>query len=203
MKQYYLKKTLDILKKQYPDLTDIELDEYRYGLEGFYLTVTKSFVIFPIAFILGIGKELLILFIFFNFLRKYACGLHATKSWICLCSSSMIFLTLPFLAKNIVIPMQIKIILGIITTMLFLTYAPADTQKAPIIYKEKRKKQKIISTILCIAFIICSVLISNSTISNLILFSVCVEAIMILPLTYRLFHLPYNNYKNYVMRYNL
>lgn len=203
MKQYYLKKTLGILKKEYPNLTDIELDEYRYGLESFYLTVTKSLIIIPIAFILGIGKELLILFIFFNLLRKYACGLHATKSWICLCSSSMIFLTLPFLAKNIVIPIQIKIILGIIAIILFLVYAPADTKKAPIIYKEKREKQKIISTILCIVFIISSILISNSTISNLILFSVCVESIMILPLTYRLFHLPYNNYKNYVMRYNL
>lgn len=202
MKQYYLKKTLGILKKEYPNLTDIELDEYRYGLEGFYLTMTKSLVIVPTAFILGIGKELLIMFILFNILRKYACGLHATKSWICLFSSSMIFLTLPFLAKNIVIPIQIKIILGIIAILVFLVYAPADTKKAPIIYKEKREKKKFIATILCIIFMICCILISDNTISNLILFSVCVETIMILPITYHMFHLPYNNYKNYVMRYN-
>ena len=142
MKQYYLKKTIAILNKQYPHLNDTELEEYRYGLEGFYLTITKSLIIIPIAFILGIGKELLIMLIFFNFLRKYACGLHATKSWICLVSSSMIFLALPFLAKIIVIPLIAKAILGIVAVTLFFLYAPADTIKAPIIYEEKRKRQK-------------------------------------------------------------
>ena len=203
MKQYYLKKTLSILKQYEPDLSDVELEECRYGLEGFYLTITKSLVIIPIAFILGIGKELLIMLIFFNCLRKYACGLHATKSWICLVSSSMTFLALPFLAKSIVIPLIIKIILGIIATVLFFLYAPADTIKAPIIYEEKRKKQKGIATILCILFAISSMIIINNTISNLILFSIYTEIIMILPLTYHLFHLSYNNYKNYVIENNI
>jgi accessory gene regulator protein AgrB len=45
-------------------------------------------------------------------------------------------------------------------------------------------------------------MIKNNTISNLFLFSVYTEIIMILPFTYHLFHLPYNNYKNYVMSYN-
>ena len=141
--------------------------------------------------------------IFFNCLGKYACGLHATKSWICLVSSSMTFLALPFLAKSIVIPLIIKIILGIIATVLFFLYAPADTIKAPIIYEEKRKKQKGIATILCILFAISSMIIINNTISNLILFSIYTEIIMILPLTYHLFHLSYNNYKNYVIENNI
>ncbi len=203
MKQYYLKKTIAILNKQYPHLNDTELEEYRYGLEGFYLTITKSLIIIPIAFILGIGKELLIMLIFFNFLRKYACGLHATKSWICLVSSSMIFLALPFLAKIIVIPLIAKAILGIVAVTLFFLYAPADTIKAPIIYEEKRKRQKRIATLLCILFSICSMIITNNTISNLILFSIYTEVIMIIPLTYQLFHLSYNNYKNYVIENNI
>ena len=202
MKQYYLKKTLGILRKQYPNLTDVELEECRYGLEGFYLTMTKSFIIIPSAFVLGIGKELLIMLVFFNFLRKYACGLHATKSWICLLSSSIVFLALPFLAKSIVIPLQIKMLLGIFATILFFLYAPADTKKAPIIYKEKREKQKFIATSLCILFTISSILISNNTISNLLLFSIYTEIVMILPLTYQLFHLSYNNYKSYVIECN-
>ena len=56
MKKKYLNLTLGIIKKYNPDLSDIELDEMRYGLEGFYLTITKMVVIIPLAFLLGVGK---------------------------------------------------------------------------------------------------------------------------------------------------
>lgn len=201
MKKKFLKATLSIIKKNNPDFDDIKMDELRYGLEGVYLMVTKMVIIIPAAFLLGIGKELILMLLFYNLLRENAGGLHATKSWMCLLSSSIIFLALPLLSRYVIIPFEFKIILGIIGILFIFKYAPADTKKAPIIRKEKRDKKKFISTIIAIILVFLCVFIQNEVISNLILFGLYTEVVLILPLTYKIFHLSYNNYKTYVPTY--
>lgn len=202
MKKRYLKFTLGVIKKYNPDLTDVQLDEMRYGLEGFYLMVTKMVVIIPLAFLLGVGKELILMLIFYNLLRENAGGLHATKSWMCLLSSSIIFIFLPLLAKEIILSIEWKIIFSIISIILIFIYAPADTVKAPIIKKKNRDKKKFRSTLIAIVYSFICIFIKNDIVSNLILFGVYTEVILILPITYKVFHLSYNNYKNYIPKYN-
>jgi len=201
MKKKYLKYTLGIIKKYNPELTDIQLDEMRYGLEGFYLMITKMIIIIPLAFLLGVGTELILMLIFYNLLRENAGGLHATKSWMCLLSSSIIFIFLPLIAKEVIIPLEFKIILSIIGVILIFIYSPADTKKAPIIKKKNRDKKKFISTIITIIYSFICIFIKNDIISNLILFGVYTEVVLILPITYKIFNLSYNNYKNYVPKY--
>lgn len=142
MKKKFLNMTLNIVKKDNPNITDVQLDEIRYGLEGFYLTLTKMVVIIPLAFLLGVGKELILMLIFYNLLRENAGGLHATKSWMCWLSSSIIFLFFPLLSKRIVFTLTWKVILGIIGIILIFIYAPADTIKAPIIKKKIETKKR-------------------------------------------------------------
>lgn len=199
MKKRFLNFSLNLIKEQYPDTDDIKLDEYRYVLEGFYLTISKLIIIIPLAIILGVFKEMIILLIFFNIIRSTAFGLHATKSWICLVSSSLIFIGIPMIAKALTIPYILKIILGLLGIILIYKYAPADTAKAPIIKEQKRNKYKFISTIKCIILTILYLLIQNELYSNIIIFSIWVEIILILPITYKIFHLSYNNYKEYIL----
>lgn len=201
MKKKYLKFTLEIIKKYNPSLTDIELDEMRYGLEGFYLMITKMIIIIPLAFLLGVGKELILMLIFYNLLRENAGGLHATKSWMCLLSSSIIFIFLPLLAKEIIISIEWKIICSVLGVLLIFIYAPADTKKAPIIKKKNRDKKKFRATIITIIYAFLCIFIKNEVVSNLILFGIYTEIVLILPITYKIFHLSYNNYKNYVPKY--
>ena len=198
LKKKFLAYSTGLIKQYYPETDDIKMEEYKYNLEGFYLTISKMLIIIPIAIILNVFKELLILLLAFNLIREQAHGLHATKSWICLLSSTLVFIGIPLIAKSIIIPFIYKIIISIIGLILIGIYAPADTKKAPIIKKEKRKKLKIKSIIYTIFLIILSLIIKNSTISNLIIFSIWLEVILILPLTYRIFHLSYNNYIEYL-----
>ena len=202
MKKRFLNFASKMIKESYPETDDIKMAEYMYSIEGVYLTFTKMLVIIPLAIILGVFKEMIILLLFFNILRESACGLHATKSWICLVSSSIVFIGIPFLTKVITIPFIIKIILGILGIVLIFKYAPADTKKAPIIKEQKRKKLKIISTINCILLTILSLIIKDSTLSNIIIFSIWIEIFLILPITYKIFHLSYNNYKTYLLNMN-
>jgi len=202
MKKRFLAYSTGLIKKYYPDTDSIKMEEYAYNLEAFYLTVTKMLVIIPTAIILGVIKELLLLLLFFNILREQAHGLHATKSWICLVSSTLIFVGVPFISKIITIPFIIKIILDIIGLLLIALYAPADTVKAPIIKAERRKKYKIKSIIYTIFLIILSLIIKNTVVTNLIIFAIWIEVFLILPITYKIFHLSYNNYIEYLKNMN-
>lgn len=198
LKKRFLAYSTGLIKQYYPNTDDIKMEEYKYNLEGFYLTMSKMLVIIPLAIILGVIKEILILLLSFNLIRTPAHGLHATKSWICLLSSTIMFIGVPLIAKIISIPFVYKIIINLIGLLLISIYAPADTKKAPIIRKEKRKKLKIRSIIITVILIISSLIIKDSTISNLIIFSIWIEVLLILPLTYKIFNLPYNNYIEYL-----
>lgn len=198
MKKKFLKYSLQTVKKYHPEYDDIKMDEMRYGLEGFYLTITKSIIIFAIAILLHVFWEMILMLIFFNILRKSGFGLHASKSWICLTSSTAVFILLPFLAKYIVIPIYIKLVLSILAIALIYLYAPADTIKHPLIYADRRKKYKYTTTINCIILVAILLLVRNEVLSNLILFGIYNEIALILPITYKIFHLSYDNYKDYL-----
>ena len=199
MKKKFLELSTNLIKEYYPEIDDIKMDEYKYSLEGFYLTFTKMLVIIPLSIILGVFKEMIILLFFFNILREPAHGLHATKSWICLLSSSIIFIGIPLLSKILIIPFQLKLFLGIIGILLIYKYAPADTKKAPIIKEKRRNKYKFVSTINCIMLTILYLIVKDEILSNIIIFSILIEIFLILPITYKIFHLSYNNYKTYLL----
>jgi putative agrB-like protein len=203
MKKRFLDYSLKLITNNNPNLSSEKKDELCYGLEGFYLTITKAIFIFSLAYLLGIFKETLIMLIFFNILRTTGFGLHAKKSWMCWVSSTILFIFLPFISRYIVFPLYLKYILGCISIILIALYAPADTIKHPLINKNKRIVLKMLSITFCTLLVILSIIIKNETIDSLIIFGIYVEISLIIPITYKLFHLSYNNYKNYILKNNL
>lgn len=197
MKKRFLNIIRNSIKKQYPNYSEDKLDEIMYGVEGIYLTITKMIIIFIFAFILGVAKELLLLLIAFNFVRLFAFGMHADKSWICLVFSSILFLGGAFLSKYIVLDKVVLYLLYLIVFILVAAYAPADTVKRPLIKKKKRIRFKILSVIVVISYFIITLLITNNLIINVLIFGLIIECILISPLTYKAFKMPYKNYKNY------
>ena len=90
-----------------------------------------------------------------------------------------------------------KITIIIISYINYPAFAPADTVKRPLTNAKKRKYRKIASCIIAFIFSIISILFDN-TISTSIFISLMLEAIMINPITYKLYGMPYKNYKNFV-----
>lgn len=186
--------------KNNKDYTDQKLNEIKYGLEALYLTTTKIAVIYIIAIILNSYKELTLIFLLYGTLRLTGFGIHAKSSKECWVSSLLIFVPIPYLLKFIFIPKYINIILSIIGTILLLIYSPADTEKRPLIHKKKRIMYKIITTTISTIYTILNIVINNNILSNIITFSILLEAIIVLPISYKLFGLKYNNYLNYKER---
>lgn len=199
MKKKFLDWSMNIIKKNYPDYDDDKLAEIKYGLEGFYLTITKLLIIFPIAIITGNFFYMLLLLICFNILRKTGFGVHATTSLNCLISSTIIFIGVPYICKFITISLFYKCIISIISIIFLYLYAPADTKKRPLINRKRCLKYKYITIINACTISIVSMLVTNNTLSNIFLMSVVLEGISVNKLTYKIFNLPFDNYKQYNM----
>lgn len=197
MKKRFLTKIKKDIEKQYPNYSKEKIDEIMYGIEGIYLTITKTIIISLLALILGILKELIILLIAFNFIRLFAFGMHASKSTICLIFSSLLFLCGAYLCKIIIIPNIVCYILYTIVLITISVYSPADTVKRPLIKKKKRIKFKILSIITVLIYFIITMLIENNLIINSLIIGLIIECILILPITYKVFKMPYKNYINY------
>ncbi len=188
---------MDLVKKNNPTYQEEKLEEIRYGLESIYLTYTKIFLIFVLAYFLGIIKETLLLLVTYNIIRTFAFGIHATKSIYCLITSLILFIGGVYVVKYMSLNIYVKAIISIILLICIYKYAPADTYKRPLINERKRKKYKAISTILGIAYVILIIIFNNYIISNYLLIGMLETVIMIHPIVYKIFNLPFDNYKKY------
>ena len=197
MKKFLLKHIIQFIKNNNSNITEMQLEEVEYGLESIYLTITKMIIIFSLATILHILKEVIILTIFYNIIRSTAFGLHATKSIYCLITSLIMFIGGVYICNYINFTFTTKAIVCLICLICIFKYAPADTHKRPIINAKKRKRYKIISFISGSIFTILILAYNTNILSNYLLVGMIYSVIMIHPLVYKIFKLPYDNYKNY------
>jgi len=202
MKEKILKGSMNCIKKQYPNYDEEKLEEIEYGLEAVYITITKTFVIFSFAAVLGIFKEVFLLLVFYNILRTTAFGMHAKKSSHCYIISFVFFIGGGLICKYIDINYYVKLFASIISFICIVKYAPADTYKRPLINAKKRKMYKIITICMSIIYLILIILFNDYSISDYIFMGLLDATLMIHPLVYRMFQLPYNNYKKYDVSYS-
>lgn len=197
MRNAVINKSLLFIKKN-SSYDDEKLAEIKYGLESIYILITKTIIILSVAFILGLFKEVVLFSLLYSLIRMPSFGLHATKSWICLVSSLSIFLIFPLVCKFVIIPIYIKCIISIINVIFIFKNAPADTYKRPIINKKRRERYKFLSVTVASFMCMISYFIKDNFLSNALILSVFVQLFMISPFIYKIFKLPYNNYKKYI-----
>lgn len=197
MKKFIIGNIMKHIKNN-TNYNEIKLAEIEYGLTSIYLTFSKMFIISILALVLGIFKEMIIFSTLYNILRIPSFGLHATKSWICLLITSIFFIGIPIICILIIIPIYIKFIICSLGLIFMFKNSPADTYKRPIINKKRRKIYKIISSIFTFLYSILCFVLKDNFLINCLLFSIILQNFMISPTIYKIFKLPYNNYKNYL-----
>ena len=168
-----------------------------YGLETIYILITKTIFITILSILFGILKEVYLFIIFFGLLRLYSSGMHMKKGIHCTIISTICLLGFPYLSINTSFKYGVKLIIIGISIICFTLYSPADTYKKPLINVKKRKILKIKSIIVLFIYAILTLYIRNSFISSIIIYSIILQVILILPITYKIFNMPYNNYLNY------
>ena len=195
MKEAFLNHTMNFIASNQKGLSEDEKEKLSYGLEGIYMTITKLIIIFLIALALGFIKEFIITLIFFNIIRFPGFGFHASKSIVCLISSTALILGLPYLFTNIEVELNIKIILCLCSIITFIICAPADTWKRPLTNRKKRIIRKVGACTLAIIYSVLIIMFNGKEISNLLLAALLIETVLISPIMYLIFKEPYKNYK--------
>ena len=186
--------------KETNNYDDKKLLEIRYGLETLYLSIFKLIIIIIISFFIHTTYYLCLLFAIYGLLRITGFGLHTKNSLQCWIFSITIFSLFPFLIKHLAINTTFLYIASLVLLILIIIYAPADTEKRPLINKKKRLVYKIITSIITIIYVLIMFITKNLILKKLLFFSIFLEVILILPISYRLLGLKYNNYISYIKK---
>ena len=194
MKDKFIDSCINFLKCNH-SYSETELKKLRYGLEGIYLTITKTIIILLVSIILNIFVESLICIVLFNIIRYFAFGFHAEKSWHCLLLSLFNFVAIPYSLLNIDNSLIFNSIVCLVSLVMILLFAPADTVKRPLKDKKKRIFRKIFTFIIGTIYTLLALWLYKHDISDLLVSSLIITVIVINPITYKLFRQPFNNYK--------
>jgi len=197
MKQAFLDNSISLITKHNKSVSLDDIEKIRYGLEGVYLTIFKLAIIFIMAIIFGIIKEVLLLLLAYNILRFFAFGFHANSSNECLALSIGMFLVLPLGVFTNLILLDFAPLICFVCLIGFLFFSPSDTVKRPLPNKKKRIIRKTISSFLVFIYALICAFSNNTLLINLLVLAVIIEFVMINPITYKVYGQPYNNYKTY------
>lgn len=163
-----------------------------FGLLVLIGEIPKVILILGIAWYFNILKLTLITFIAMSIYRTQAGGFHLEGHISCFMFSLIVFCGTSFLAKAIETSNMnlIYILYGLIFVLDMIViskYAPADTEKIPVINMKKRRKKKMSSYIAVIIIYIYAIGISNSqVVSNICVLTTLIQSIGMTPIAYKI-----------------
>lgn len=196
MKEVFVTHSLAYLKKNNACNKQQE-NIFRYTLESLYSLVTKTSVVLLISIFLGTFQITFISMILFSLLRGFTFGIHASKNSLCWIITLATYSLFPYLIKVVNFPKVFIFSCYGIGLLSILFFAPCDTPKRPLLDKKKRIVNKMLSFGIGGSYVLISFIIHTETFSSIIAFIFLLTIICINPITYKIFKVPYNNYKHY------
>lgn len=190
------------IQNKMPEVDDKRAEVINYGLQLVIGEIPKTFALFIIAYAFGVLKLSILALLFIMPYRTFSGGVHLKTHIGCIIATSLFYIGNAILSKNIVIdPLYIKyIIIALIWTfsmIMIKLYAPADTENVPILRKKDRDLKRNLSYITMTLTLVISIFITNSTISNLLIFGTLMQTISITRFIYKLTNNKYG-YEEYI-----
>ena len=178
------------IRKEMPEMDDERAEVINYGLQNIVGEIPKTFLVFIIAFILGMLKEVLFMFIVLIPYRGASGGFHLKTHLGCIVGTTAFYCGVVLLSQHVILGDITKYILigisWIFGMFMIKLYAPADTENVPILSKKDRKKKQMIAYITYSLGLIAALLIQDNVISNILLFGNLLQTLTITKLAYRL-----------------
>lgn len=179
------------IRKEMPEIDDERAEVINYGLQLVIGEIPKIFLIFVIAYILGVFKLTLLSFLFILPYKSVSGGTHLHTHIGCIIATSIFYIGNAFISQYLVwsssLAKYITVFLIWAFSMIMIQkYAPADTQDVPILRKKERKTKKILSLIIMTITLILGLIIKNNIISNLLIIGTLLQTITITKFMYKL-----------------
>jgi accessory gene regulator B len=185
---------MEFIKKNL-NKTEEEIEILHYGMQVILINVYKLIILFVTAYFLNVFTYTLTAFIIFGVIRSFANGVHADSSIKCIFINYIVFLGNVFLSLNFILNRTVITSIFLISLILVLKYAPADTAERPLVSKNLRKTLKLKAIIIVLISCILNLLLPTSIYRNIIAYAILEESFLITPLAYFIFRKSYNNYE--------
>lgn len=183
--------------KEKLSLEELEFLKIKLGLEVILINLTKGLVVYGLAITLNVFSLTLILHGSYLLIRNKSYGLHANSSAMCTFMSVLLFVFIPLMIKNIILGPVFVSITFLVAFWCLSKYAPADTEKQPLIGAHNREKLRLQALRRCSSLYVIAFLFATNRIGTMITFGVGIQIIFILPITYKLLKRSYCNYEKY------
>lgn len=178
------------IRKEMPEIDDERAEVINYGLQNIIGEIPKTLLLFIIAFLLGMLKEVVFMFLVLIPYRGASGGFHLKTHLGCILGTTIFYCGTVFLSQNIILEEVTKyILIGIIWIfgmIMIKLYAPADTENVPILSRKERRKKQIIAYITYTTALVVTIFIKNNTISNILLFGNFIQTLTITKFAYKL-----------------
>ena len=190
------------IQNKMPDVDDERAEVINYGLQLVIGEIPKTFVLLLIAYSFGVLKLSILALLFVMPYKTFSGGVHLKTHIGCIIATSISYIGNALLSKYIILePIYIKYILisiiWIFSMFMIKLYAPADTENVPILRKKDRDLKRRLSYITMTLTLFISIFITNSTISNLLIFGTLIQTMSITKLVYKLTNNKYG-YEEYI-----
>lgn len=190
------------IQNKMPEVDDERAEVINYGLQLVIGEIPKTFALLTIAYAFGVLKLSILALLFIMPYKTFSGGVHLKTHIGCIVATSLFYVGNALLSKNIVIePLYIKYIIialvWIFSMIMIKLYAPADTENVPILRKKDRDLKRKLSYITMTLTLVIAIFITNSTISNLLIFGTLMQTISITRFIYKLTNNKYG-YEEYI-----
>ncbi len=167
-----------------------------FGLTRILEDIPKYTLIILISVLLGVIKEVALVFLITVFYKFCVGGAHARTNIGCFILSTIYFLSPVFVSKYLNLSNNLIYLLSILifvfSLYVILKIAPADTEEIPILNKKRRKLMKILAIVNLIILYALAFIIKNNFFSKLVLMSILYVNIMTTKPIYRLLRCKYS-----------
>lgn len=178
------------ISKENPDFDEARLEVINYGLQLIIGEIPKMFLAIALAFILGVGKYTLITLASLIPYRGFSGGFHLKTHIGCFICTTAMYCIPGVFAKYIPITGNYKYIsvslLFVFAIIMISIYAPADTINLPILTKKERKTKKILSYITMAISLSIALVINNTLISSILIYTILLQTINITKPAYKI-----------------
>lgn len=184
----------DYVKQNYKG---IEIEKIEVGFEILFENITKVIIIMCCAMLAGVLRETIIAITVFAMLRLFTFGMHAQNSVVCTFISLGINVITPMLIRNVTISSGLFVVIMLLFIALIYKYAPADTDKHPLIGVKKRRALRLYAVGISVMLMVFGLLVGDMWVRSIVMFMEMYVVIGILPITYKILKRRYNNYEEY------
>lgn len=178
------------IRKEMPEVNDERAEIINYGLQLIVGEIPKFLLLFVIAYLLKVPKLSILALITISPYRMVSGGVHLKTHLGCLTATALFYIGNAFLSKSIILEQKERLVMclaiWLFSMIMIKLYAPADTEAVPILRKKERRIKQILSYIIMTITLGISLILRNSTISNILLFGVLLQTIAITRFMYKM-----------------